>query len=216
MKALSHLLFFLLPVAVQAQYDAGAGKILLQDSVALFEKTNSVQIANYTPKPGSEGRNVSFLIELLSLGRLNRTGGDGSNGPDLTVQLKTVHLYGQQLIKLMITSTDSIRKGLFYINPVKGQLKIITDGSDGGQGGVSAKGNRGDPGRGGRGGHITILVDSNAAAYIRCTCLVFSNNDGNGRDKTSNPEDELLLSNGQLLQPFNKTPVWKLVKLADE
>lgn len=210
------VVFFILPFVSQAQKNiSDAEKDLVKDSVALLAKADSVQLANYTPKPGKNGKDVDFLFELLSLGALNRNGKDGSNGPELTVQVRAVHLFGLQLLQVSIPVPGSSNTDQFYVNPAKGQLKIFADGSDGGKPGISSKGFRGEAGRAGKGGSITVLLDSNAAAFMRCRCLVFSNNEGNGSNSTKRPEDELLLSNGQLLQPYNNAVIWKLVKAAD-
>lgn len=212
LKKLIRILFLLLPTAAPAQ---NSNATLIQDSAALFAIAGDVQLANYTPKPGKDGKDVVFLFELLSLGTLNRNGKDGRNGPELTVQVRAMPLFGRQLLQISIPVPDGSHTDQFYVDPAKGQLKIFADGSDGGKAGVNAKGFKGTDGRAGKGGSITVLLDSSAAAFMRCTCLVFTNNEGKGSNSTKRPEDELLLGNGQLLQPLNKSVVWKLVKLAD-
>lgn len=184
------------------------GRYLFSDSAAFFKKVNDVQIVDYTPKNGKDGKDVDFMVELITLGVLNKNGKKGNDGPDLKVMVATTKLYNRQLLLLTILNPGTQLTDSFYVNPEKGQIKIIADGANGGAGGRSSKGVEGDKGKAGKGGSIEVILDSTAAGFARCSCLLFSNKDGKGIDAKETDKDELLLYNGQLLRPFDKPVKW--------
>lgn len=201
------LCILLLPFALQAQ----TASYTPPDSVAFFAKANSVQFADYTPKPGKAGKDVSLVIEIATLGALSKQGKNGNDGPAITVYVKVLNINDQQLLLVSIPNPVTGLTDSFFVDPRKGQLKIIADGANGGAGGTSEKGFKGETGKAGKGGSIEVLLDSNAIAFTRCKCLLFSNKDGTGRDQ---PKDtnEVLLASGELLRPYDKPVVWKLMK----
>lgn len=187
-------------------------KPIYPDSLTLYKKADDLQFANYTPKSGRKGKDVSQLAELITMGGLSRDGKDGRNGTNLTVRVSAVQLFGQQYLQLRILDSATRLTDTIYVNPYKGQVKIIADGSDGGGEGTSEKGHKGEQGRSGKGGTIEVILDSTAAAFIRCRCLLFSNKDGAGSNADKYANDEIMLANGQVIRPYDKPVKWTVLK----
>ena len=187
-------------------------KTVYPDSLTLYKKANDFQFINYTPKKGKDGKDVGLLVEAISMGALNRNGRDGKDGPDLKIRISKVVLFEQEYLQLRILSSITNLTDTFYVNPYKGQIKIVADGSDGGAEGVSEKGHKGNKGKAGKGGSIEVMPDSSAAGFIRCRCLLFSNKNGAGDKTVAYESDEILLANGQLLRPFDKPVKWTIVQ----
>jgi hypothetical protein len=187
-------------------------KPIYPDSLTLYKKANDLQFANYTPKNGRDGKDVGVLLEAVSLGSLNRNGKDGKNGPDLKVMISKVALFEQQYLQLSVLNPVTNLPDTFYVNPYKGQIKIITDGSDGGTEGTSEKGHKGEKGKAGKGGAIEVILDSSAAGFIRCRCLLFSNKEGTGSNTVQYESDEIMLANGQVLRPYDTPVKWTVLK----
>jgi hypothetical protein len=183
-------------------------KPIYPDSLTIYKKADDLQFANYTPKSGKKGKDVSQLAELITMGGLSRNGKDGRDGANLTIRVSAVQLFEQKYLQLRILDSATSLTDTLYVNPYKGQVKIIADGSDGGREGTSDKGHKGEQGRAGKGGNIEIILDSSAAAFIRCRCLLFSNKDGAGSNVDKYTTDEILLANGQLLRPYDKPVKW--------
>ena len=180
------------------------------DSASFLRKVNDVQIANYTPKNGKEGKDVDFVVELLSLGTLNRQGRNGKDGPDLKVMISLANIYHTPVLLVTIPNPYTLQADSFYVNPQKGQIKIIADGSNGGKGGRSSKGFEGDDGNAGKGGSIEMILDSAAAGFARYRCFIFSNKDGVGENNKEPQPKEVLLPDGHLWVPYNKPIKWTI------
>ncbi len=187
-------------------------KPIYPDSLTLYQKANAFQAINYTPKNGKAGKDVGFLVEAISLGALNKNGKDGQDGPQLKVMVSKVALFEQQYLQLSILNPANNLTDTFYVNPDKGQIKIIADGSDGGTEGESEKGHKGAKGKAGKGGTIEVMLDSSAAGFIRHRCLLFSNKEGAGSNTVQYESDEILLTNGQLLRPYDTPVKWTIIK----
>jgi len=189
----------------------GQKKPIYPDSLTLYKKADDLQFAIYTPKNGKKGKNVSQFAELITMGGLSRNGKDGRDAPNLTVMVSAVQLFEQKYLQLRILNVTTNLTDTLYVNPYKGQVKIIADGSDGGEEGISDKGHKGEQGQAGKGGTIEVILDSSAAAFIRCRCLLFSNKEGAGSNVDKYAADEILLANGQLLRPYDKPVKWTVL-----
>lgn len=203
-------LFILIHLSAFSQKKA---KVIYPDSLTLYKKANDLQFANYIPKNGKDGKdNISLLLEILSLGSLSSDGKNGKAGPNLKVMVSRVQLFNEAYLALRILKPKTHLTDTFYVNPYKGQIKILADGSDGGMGGESDNGSKGQQGKAGKGGSIEVILDSSAAEFIRCHCLLFSNKDGQGSDSVYDKTDEVLLKNGELLRPNDTQVKWTIIK----
>jgi hypothetical protein len=187
-------------------------KPIYPDSLTLYQKANAFQFVNYTPKNGKDGKDVGLLVEAVSLGALNKNGKDGKDGPALKIMTGKIALFEQQYLQLIILNPLTNLADTFYVNPYKGQIKIVADGSDGGTEGKSEKGHKGEKGKAGKGGTIEVMLDSSAAGFIRCRCLLFSNKKGAGSNTIQSESDEIMLANGQVLRPFDPPVKWTIIK----
>jgi hypothetical protein len=187
-------------------------KPIYPDSLTLYKKANAFQFINYTPKNGKDGKDVGLLVEAISLGALNRNGKDGKDGPELKVMVSKIELFEQQYLQLRILNPATNLTDTFYVNPKTGQIKIVADGSDGGTEGESEKGHKGEKGKAGKGGTIEVMLDSSAAGFVRCRCLLFSNKEGAGSNTVPHESDEIMLANGQLLRPFDTPVKWAIIQ----
>lgn len=137
---------------------------------------NESQSAIYKAPRGRDDLNgeYRFAFTLFGLPRNGGNGKVGKNGPDLKIYVSPEKKYGLPLFRFCIinvskkhTTTDT-----FYLNPLKGQLFISTEGGDGGNGGFGEQKNgytgfRGNGGNGGNGGAIEIYTDSITQHFIQ-------------------------------------------------
>jgi hypothetical protein len=165
------------------------------DSALFIKKIDDVQIASYKPgkaKTGKDGNGRFNLSSFLGVMQPGKTGKEGKPGLDVKVNMAAVNFDNRQILRLTVTASNSSKATVFYVDPAKGQLKIIADGGDGGDGGTgqdapsahSAKsgGDGGDGGTGGIGGAIDMTIDSTASAFAYCKCIILSNEGGYGGD----------------------------------
>jgi len=166
-------------------------------SKELLDKSNGLQVANYTPKQAKDGKDGSARMFVLKLFRSANNGKDGKpgyNAPNVTVNVSAVVSGDSTILKLIVNvSGRKNNPDVFYVNPRYGFINVVADGGSGGNGGVGEDGLSkdgkksatmggygGNGGTGGNGGMIEVMIDSSAMAFSKCTCLAYTNRGGSG------------------------------------
>src|SRR6478752_2566389 len=130
MKAVtSFILFFCLHFNAYAQPKV--------DSTEFFRKVNDLQIKNYRPDKKEAGKDGSerIVIQIIKSGKRGKDGKSGKDGPTLNVAIASVVISNIELLQLIVTNVTASTVDTFYVNPAKGQIKIMANGGDGGDGG---------------------------------------------------------------------------------
>jgi hypothetical protein len=164
---------------------------LIKDSALLFKNANELQFANYKPENAKTGKNGDerFVFQILKSAKSGGDGKKGKNGVILKVNVEKGIFFKREIYIISILNTTNGKSDTFYINPQKGQLKIIADGGNGGYGGRGENdktrqgnygGNGGIGGDGGEGGKIDIFVKNNCDSNVLNQCLILSNEGGIG------------------------------------
>jgi len=182
-----------------------------KDSISkpLLDKSNGIQVANYSPKKAKDGKNGSarmFVLKLFRSANNGKEGRTGANAPNLTVNVSAVLSGDSTILKLLVNvSGRKNNPDVYYVNPRYGFINVVADGGEGGNGGegenglskdgkkcATSGGNGGNGGAGGNGGIIEVTIDSSAMAFSKCLCLAYTNrgglggNGGNGGGASSN------------------------------
>lgn len=183
---------------------------------------DQIQIVDFNGKHAKKRRSNDFLralprlfanhliteatgVEIETKQNPNRglKGKKGSHAGHIIVDLDTVHINKQIILKAVCEDQINHKVATAYINPQLTQLKIMAEGGDGSAGTYGGDGIGGDGGQAGSGGTVEVLTNKATSPFIHSLIVSTAGGFGGFRGASStrhNPSKDGLNGNyGQVV-----------------